>query len=194
MHSFMDKLARLFALLGGTVLSVLIVMTVASIAGRSINTILNSDFMQTNMTGFSDLLLSSGVGSIYGGFELVEASMAFVIFAFIPLCQLQGGHASVDIFTDVLPKRINVILRTVVEIIFAAVIVLIAWQLMQGMLSKLRTGQTTLLLQFPAWWPYAFSLTGAVASAIIAVYVAAMRILEVFTGQSVLPDDMEVDH
>ena len=29
------------------------------------------------------------------------------------------------------------------------------------MLSKLRTGQTTFILEFPVWWPYALSLVAA---------------------------------
>lgn len=194
MHRLMDKFARFFAILGGTVLSLLIIQTCLSIVGRSINTILYSDFMQTSMSGVASALLSTGVGSINGAFELVEAGMAFVIFAFLPLCQLNGAHASVDIFTQRLPARVNKTLRVVIEIIFAIVIVIIAWELFQGLLSKQRTGQTTLILQFPVWWPYAFSLTAAVASAIVATYVAAVRLYELATGQQVLPNEMEAEH
>ncbi|MDB2455585.1 TRAP transporter small permease [Planktotalea frisia] len=194
MYQFMDRVARLFAILGGIILSILIVQTCLSILGRSISTILHSDFMQTNLPGLASSLLSTGVGSINGAFELVEAGMAFVIFAFLPLCQLKGAHASVDIFTSQLPARANVLLRTVIEVIFALVIVLIAYELSQGMLSKLRTGQTTFILEFPVWWPYALSLIAAVASAIVAVYVACMRVIEMATGQTLLPLDLEAEH
>lgn len=194
MHAAMDRFARIFALLGGVVLSILIVQTCLSITGRAINTILHGDFMQTSLPGLASALLSTGVGSINGAFELVEAGMAFVIFAFLPLCHLHGAHASVDIFTTALPARITNVLNTVIAVVFAAVIVLIAWQLGQGMLSKYKTGQTTLILQFPVWWPYALSLSAAVASAIVAVYVAAMRVLELATGRRLLPDALEADH
>ena len=153
MHGFMDRLARLFALLGGVVLSLLIVQTCLSIVGRSINSILHNEFMQTTLPGFANGLLSTGIGPINGDFELVEAGMAFVIFAFLPLCQLKGAHASVDIFTSKLPKRANSFLRMIIEIVFAGVIVLIAVQLFSGMMSKLNSGQTTFLLQYPVWWP-----------------------------------------
>lgn len=194
MHRYMDKLARLFAFLGGTVLSLLIVQTCLSILGRSINSILHSDFMQNYAPDISNALLATGVGPINGDFELIEVGMAFVIFAFLPLCHLNGAHASVDIFTSKLPRRMNMALRTLIEVIFAAVIVLIAIQLSKGMLSKLNSGQTTLLLQYPVWWGYAFALTGAVAAAVIAVYVAAMRVLELTTGHRVLPDELEAEH
>lgn len=194
MYGFMNRFARFFALAGGVVLSLLIIQTCLSIVGRSINSVLNGDFMQSAMPGFSNLLLSSGVGPINGDFELVEAGMAFVIFAFIPLCQLHGAHASVDIFTAKLPRRANHVLRMLVEIVFAAVIVMIALQLFGGLQSKFNSGQTTFLLQFPVWWAYAFCFTGALASAIVAVYIALMRVREVSSGTTILPEDMGADH
>lgn len=194
MHSYMDKLARFFALLGGIVLTALVVETVLSITGRSINSILHSDMIQSAMPGLASTLLATGVGPINGDFELVEAGMAFVIFAFMPLCQINGAHASVDIFTAKLPRRANLLLRTVVEVIFAITLVVIAWQFFQGTLSKLNTGQTTFLLQFPLWWAYAFSLTGAIATAVIAAYIAAMRVTELATGQKLLPSELEAEH
>lgn len=194
MHGFMDRLARFFAIAGGTVLTFLIVQTCLSILGRSINSILHSDFIQSTVPGLANGLLATGVGPINGDFELVEAGMAFVIFAFIPLCQLHGAHASVDIFTDKLPRRANRFLRMLVEIVFAAVIVMIALQLFGGLQSKYNSGQTTLLLQYPVWWAYALCMTGAIASAIVAIYVALMRMGEVASGSALLPDDMGADH
>lgn len=194
MYQLMDRIARFFAILGGIVLSFLIVQTCLSILGRTINTILHSDAVQAAAPDLASALLSTGVSSINGAFEMVEAGMAFVIFAFLPLCQISGAHASVDIFTSRLPARVNTFLRAIIEAIFALVIIIIAWQLSQGMLSKLRTGQTTLILEFPVWWPYALSLIAAVASAIIAVYVAVSRVLELALGRQILPTELEAEH
>jgi TRAP-type C4-dicarboxylate transport system permease small subunit len=194
MYALMDWLARLFARLGGAVLSALIVLTCLSIVGRALNSILHADSIQSFMPGMANALLAAGVGPINGDFELVEAGMAFAIFAFLPLCQLNGAHASVDIFTSKLPQRVNLVLRTVIEIVFAAVLVLIAWQLMEGMQSKRASGQTTFLIQFPIWWAYMVSLTGATVAAVVAVYVAATRVIETVTGRVILPSDLEADH
>ena len=177
MHVLMDRLARAMALLGGTVLTLLVVMVCASIAGRA-------------LAGATGGLL----GSIPGDFEIVEAGMAFAIFAFLPLCQLEGAHASVDVFTGLLPPRAQRWLRAAVELLFAAVLVLIFWQLWEGMESKRRSGQTTLLLQFPVWWAYAASLTGAAAAALVGIYVAAMRLAEAARGRDILPSDARADH
>ncbi len=194
MYSFFFWLARLFARLGGLALVALIILTCLSIAGRSLNGVLHADWLQSIAPGLASGLLALGIGPINGDFELVEAGMAFAIFSFLPLCQLQGAHASVDIFTSSLPIRANRILRMVVEVVFAAVIVLIAWQLFEGMQSKLRSGQTTLLLQYTVWWGYAVSLLGAVVAAIVSVYVASVRLFEAFTGKQILPAEMEADH
>lgn len=194
MHALVGKVARALAWLGGAVLVAMIALTCLSVLGRSLNSALNSDVLQSRMPDLSNALLATGVGPINGDFELVEAGMAFAIFAFLPLCQLHGGHASVDIFTSRLPLRANRLLRMMIEMAFAAVLVIIAWQLFEGMESKRSSGQTTFLLQFPVWWAYAASLCGAVVTALVSVYLAAMRLVEVVSGHDVLPPEMEADH
>ena len=194
MHAIVERLARLFALMGGLVLSALIVLTCLSIVGRALNSLLHGDALQSLAPGLANALLATGLGPVNGDFELVEAGMAFAIFAFLPLCQLNGAHASVDIFTQKLPLRANRVLRMVIECVFAATLVLIAWQLFEGMESKRQTGQTSFLLQYPVWWAYAFSLSGAVVAAAVSVYLAAMRSVEALTGRIVLPPELEADH
>jgi TRAP-type C4-dicarboxylate transport system permease small subunit len=186
MHHFMGKLARLLAVLGGLVLSFLIIMTCLSITGRALSSMLHSDIMQSFMPGIASMLLATGVGPINGDFELVEAGLAFAIFAFIPLCQIDNAHASVDIFISHFP-RLNRKMQIVIDIIFAVVLILIALKLYEGMQSKYSSGQTTLLLQLPVWWAYAVSLLGAVIAALVAVYIAAVRLTEAFTGRQILP-------
>ena len=191
MFRFVDRLARVFALLGGLVLCALIGLTVLSVAGRVLNTALHGAWVQATVPGLAATLLGWGVGPVNGDFELVEAGMAFAIFAFLPLCQLHGAHATVDIFTAALPPRAARMLRAGIETVFAAVLVLIAWQLLQGTLSKARSGQTTLSLEYPVWWAYAASLTAAGAAALVAVVVAALRLRSAATGHPALPPDME---
>ncbi len=194
MHNTVNRLARAFAILGGVVLSALIVMTCLSIVGRSLNSLLHSDFLQGIAPNVASALIAAGIGPINGDFELVEAGMAFTIFAFLPLCQLHGAHASVDILTSKLPLRLNRFLRMLIEIVFAAVLILIAVKFFGGMESKRNSGQTTFLLQYPLWWGYALSLPGAITAALVAVYVAYTRCIEFITGRAVLPSDREGGH
>ncbi|MGC1498258.1 MAG: TRAP transporter small permease [Sulfitobacter sp.] len=194
MHRFVDKLSRVFAVLGGIVLALLIVMVCLSILGRSLNSVLNSDLIQSVMPTLANALLAFGIGPINGDFELVEAGMAFAIFAFLPICHINGAHASVDIFTSKLPIKADRFLRMVIEIVFAAVLVIIAYQLFLGMLSKLNSGQTTFLLQFPLWWAYALSVLGAVVAAFVGLYTAVIRTLEFTTGKILLSDEVGAEH
>jgi len=195
MYALFYGLARIMAILGGIVLSALILLTCLSILGRSLNGIFHGAFMESFAPGFSEWALARGVGPINGDFELVEAGVAFAIFAFIPLCQITSGHASVDVFTNQLPVRVNRVLRAVIEVVFALVLILIAWRLYEGMMSKRSYGETTFLLQFPIWWAYAASFVGALVSAIVGVYMAAVRVLEMLTGRILVVDGMvEAEH
>ena len=188
MHNLATRAARFMAICGGLVLALLILLICISVVGRSLNGVLHG-WIGTAFPAVSAWLLQAGVGPINGDFELVEAGVAFSIFSFLPLCQISGGHASVDIFTSKLPRGVNRGLQMVIDTVFAFALIIMAYQLYKGMLSKLSYGDTTFLLQFPIWWAYAASLVGAVMAAMISVYVACVRVMELATGQDVITDE-----
>lgn len=188
---FMMRLARFMAILGGIVLSLLILLTCVSILGRLLNGFFHGDFMESLVPGFAAWAIEMGIGPVNGDFELVEAGVAFAIFAFIPICQITSGHACVDVVAVRFPKKINRFLGMAIEILFAAVLVLIAWRLHAGMISKWSYGETTFLIQFPIWWAYAASFVGAVVAAVVGVYMALVRTFEAFTGRIVILDGLE---
>lgn len=190
----MMTLARALAILGGLVLSAQIVMTCISIVGREINAFMAGSWMQGLAPGFADWILASGVGQVKGDTELVEAGMAFTIFCFLPLCQITASHAAVDIFTQQLPAFANRVLRMLAEVGFAAVLILIAWKLWDGTVAKFDNGETSWLLEFPIWCAYAASLMAAITAAIVAIYMAVMRIVEVATGRVLVAQGGEADH
>ncbi len=203
MYRFFSALSLAMAYVGGAVLSALIGIVVLSVLGREINGMLHSDVFQTYLKGFSDALLGIRlpglwgeikIGPFNGDYEIVEAGMGFAVFSFLPLAQIGGAHAMVDIFTQNLSDKHNRILTMVIDILFAIVLVIIAVQLFQGTVSKYERGQTTFLLQFPSWWAYALSLFGAVAAAVVAVYLAVMRIAEAVTGRHLIPTGQGAGH
>lgn len=177
----MDKLvltlARAMAALGGLVLTGLVLLTCVSVVGRMLNGGLHSEFAQTLFPDMARRLLDFGIGPVLGDFELVEAGVAFAIFAFLPYCQITRGHASVDIFVSSMPAAVNRIIGVMVDLIFAAVLVLIAHRLYAGMLDKLAYSETTFMLQFPLWWAYAASLAAASVAAFVACFMAANSLL-----------------
>ena len=192
MRNLTTQAARLMAICGGLVLTVLIVLICISVIGRSLNGLLHG-LIGAVMPGISAWALDLGVGPINGDFELVEAGVAFAIFAFLPLCQISAGHASVDIFTAKLPTRINRLLQLAIDVIFAIVLIAIAYQLYNGMLSKQRYGDTTFLLQFPIWWAYAASLSGSILTAVISLYVVGIRAWELMRGEDILSQEAGLD-
>ncbi|WP_417586533.1 TRAP transporter small permease [Pararhodobacter oceanensis] len=185
-HKLFHGVAWIMAVIGGIVLTAMVFMLCISIVGRTITSILHSDFMQANMQGLAEWMINTGVGPIFGDYEFLVAGMAFIIFAFLGWCQITGGHATVDIFTSGLSDRNRRYLMMVTEILLAAALVLIAVQLYEGMSTQMRRRSTTFLLQYPVWWNYAIALVPAVISAVIGVYMALVRSIEALTNRSLV--------
>ncbi|HAR80843.1 MULTISPECIES: TRAP transporter small permease [Sulfitobacter] len=182
-------LARFTAVIGGLVLMALVLMTTASIIGRTVNKMLHSPFFQEKLTGLSQGLIDMGIGEINGNYELLEAGVAFAIFSFLPICQYYGAHATVDVFTSFLPARVNRWIMAFWEVVLAAVIMLIIWRLYEGMQRYLGNGETTLFLQFPVWWAYAASFASGVIASVVSVYCAVIRVIEAIRGTDILPSE-----
>ncbi|MBQ0803955.1 MULTISPECIES: TRAP transporter small permease [unclassified Sulfitobacter] len=189
MHRLIQFLARFTAVIGGIVLTALILMTTFSIIGRAINKVLHNEFFQTQLSGLSQALLDLGVGEINGNYELLEAGIAFAIFSFLPICQFNGSHASVDVFTSFLSRKVNRWIAAFWEVVMAVVIILIIWRLFEGMQRYIGNGETTLFLQFPVWWAYAASFVAGIISCIVAVYCAVIRVIEALRDENFLPSE-----
>ncbi|MDV4143612.1 TRAP transporter small permease [Shimia sp. FJ5] len=200
MLKIVERVARFMAVIGGLVLSALVVLTCVSVLGRGLNSLAHSDAVEgmsrkmRSMKHLADRLVEAGVGPINGDFEILEAGVAFAIFAFLPICQLYGSHATVDIFTNALPRKANKLLITFWEIILTVVIVLITVRLFAGLESKYAYGDTTFLLQFPIWWSYALSFFAACVASLVGIYCALARVAEVVTGRRFMPYSEEAVH
>lgn len=178
----MYVLARAMALIGGVVLVALIVLTCVSIAGRSVSTMGYSHFARESLQWFTDFVQSSGIGPVPGDFELLEAGVAFAVFAFLPWCQVTRGHAVVDLFAAFLPQRFNRGIDLLTETLMAIVVSVIAWRHLVATGEKMRYGETTFILQFPVWWSWALSGLAAVVAAIVAIWMVSVRMRELRGG------------
>lgn len=149
---FIHHLATASALAGGAVLIALVLITVASVAGRALDV--------------------AGLGQIPGDFELVEAGTAFAVFAFLPWCQITRGHAAVEILTDRFPAKVRTMLAMLADWLFLAAALVVAWRLWLGLLDQIAFPQTTLILQFPLWWAYAGAMAGAALFVVVSAWCA----------------------
>lgn len=189
LHRTVSGLATAVAVLGGIVLAALVILVCVSILGRTGNSVLHAHWLTALAPALSQRLLDAGVGPVDGDFELVEAGIAFAIFSFLPICQLRGGHATVDVFTGLLPTRSRHAVVAFWELVLGAVTVLICWRLYAGMRGKMSTGETTFLLQFPVWWAYAASVAAAAVAVVVAAYCARERLRTLRTGVDALADE-----
>lgn len=128
-------LSRVLALAGGAVLLAVIVLVVVSIIGRA--------------------LIPLGLGPVPGDFELVKLGMAVAVFGFLPWCQLNRGHVSVDLFAPLLGPRRDALAFVLHNMAMTAAGAFITWRLWAGMADKMTYRETTFILRLPVWWGYA---------------------------------------
>ncbi|MEM6409475.1 MAG: TRAP transporter small permease [Pseudomonadota bacterium] len=159
--------ARIAAYFGGAILLALALMTVVSIIGRAFT--------------------FAGLRPIRGDFELVEAGTAIAVFMFLPWCQMQRGHVTVDLLVGRMGVRLRAFWAFLGDMAIAVVAGLILWRLYLGFGEKfpffeqpvrdaLSMGfkpffaETSYELQFPIWVPFAFATLGAALFALTSLY------------------------
>jgi TRAP-type C4-dicarboxylate transport system permease small subunit len=141
----LEALAKLCAILAGVLLTVITLMTCASLIGR-------------NTSGWS----------LTGDFELTGVAAGAAIALFMPYCQVRRGNIIVDFFTTGLSAQSNARLDRFGALLLALVFGLLAWRTSLGGLNSYNTNSETQILGFPEWIVYAamippFLLTAAIA-------------------------------
>ncbi|NKB53424.1 MAG: TRAP transporter small permease subunit [Rhizobiaceae bacterium] len=178
----MNGLARILAILGGAVLISLIALTCLSVIGRILNSIGHSQYVEATVPFIGDFL--KAFGPINGDYELVEAGIALAIFLFLPWCQLNRKHATVELLSSMVPTSFNHLLNILWEVVLTLTTLLITWRIYVGMSDKMRYGETTFLLQMPVWWAFAACTFAAFCASIVAIYCVYLRVTETAPGDS----------
>ena len=137
------------ALLGGLVLVMLVLMSVASIVGR--------------------VLFSK---PIQGDYELAQMMAAMAVSLFLPYCHIQRAHVMVDFFTAKANKRFKHWLDAFAGLVFTIVAGVFAKQLFIGMIDGQHSGETSMLLSVPIWWPYIALVVAFATLCVTALYFA----------------------
>jgi len=177
----MAALAWFSALIGGVVLVAVMLMTTISVAGMSASKL--GKLLKKSYDTVVEPLLA--LGPIPGEAEMVEAGMAFIIFAFLPIVTLNRGHAEVAIMTGFFGKGINRLIDFIADWLMLGVAVFLGYQHLLGTIDKFNNGETSWILLYPIWWSYGAALFGAGIFVIISAYCVLRSGEALLKGRSV---------
>jgi TRAP-type C4-dicarboxylate transport system permease small subunit len=90
-----------------------------------------------------------GWGAISGDFELVKIAVAVSVFCFLPFTQMRRGNITVDTFTSGLPRGVIRGIDAFWDLVFAAMIALLAWCTMNGAQEAMASGLNSMVLGLP---------------------------------------------
>jgi TRAP-type C4-dicarboxylate transport system permease small subunit len=145
----LDILARSFAFAGGAILTGVTGMSVVSVIGRT--------------------LFGTPVP---GDFELVQVGSAAAIAAFLPYCQLRNGNIIVDFFTVRASRRVQDGLDAFGAVVLAAVMGLLAWRTIAGVITVKASHEITMIVGFPVWIGYAAIVPSLVLATVVGLVTA----------------------
>jgi TRAP-type C4-dicarboxylate transport system permease small subunit len=149
----LELLAKASAVAAGVLLTVITLMTCASIIGR-------------NTTGWT----------IVGDFELSGSAAGAAIALFMPWCQWRRGHIIVDFFTTRASAATQGQLDRLGAALMALVMGLMTWRSAIGGISAWKSQAGSMMLGFPEWIVYA----GIVPALALATLIAAVQAVHGF--------------
>jgi TRAP-type C4-dicarboxylate transport system permease small subunit len=147
----LEFLAKLCAVAAGVLLTVITLMTCASVIGR-------------NTTGWT----------IVGDFELSGSAAGAAIALFLPWCQARRSNIIVDFFTSGASEGTREWLDRLGAFLVGAVMALMAWRTAMGGLSAWNAQSGSMMLGFPEWVVYAAMVPPLALSAVIG-FAQALR-------------------
>ena len=124
----LESIARLCSILGGLVMTGLMLMTCYSLIGR-------------NFSG----------SPLIGDYELTAVGAGAAIALFMPLCQLNRENIIVDFFTAKCSEGFNYGLDRMGDGLIALIFGLLSWRCGLGAINAKETMGASMLLGFPDW-------------------------------------------
>jgi TRAP-type transport system small permease protein len=108
-----------------------------------------------------------------GAYELTEIMLALSVFIGLPLMCLREEHVALTLLIDRLPKRVRAVHASVVSIIGAGALSIVAWQLVEHSQRLASYGDVTTFLRWPkapiGYVMAAFAALAAVALVLVAI-------------------------
>ena len=152
----LERLARLCSILGGLLMTALMLMTCYSLIGRNV---------------FDTALI--------GDFELTGIGSGAAIVLFMPLCQFKRDNIIVDFFTANRSAGFNHKLDRFGDLLMAVIFFLLAWRCGAATINASESMGASMLLGFPDWIVF---LSMCIPFALTA-FIAAMQSLSKFNPE-----------
>jgi TRAP-type C4-dicarboxylate transport system permease small subunit len=89
-----------------------------------------------------------------GGYEAVSLLQVVAIASGLAFAKIEGMHIRVEMVVNILPKRIQQVINSVVSLLGLGLFVLLGWKSIEYGLEFLRSGKVTSTAQFP-FFPFA---------------------------------------
>jgi TRAP-type C4-dicarboxylate transport system permease small subunit len=113
---------------------------------------------------------------LLGDSEIVELLGGIAVFTCLPYCHLRGANVIVDFFTQRLPARARDWLDAAMNLVFAAVAVVLTWRAVAGGITAFERGKASTFLQLPDWWGYAVGTAAMTLWIAVCLFVAWERL------------------
>ena len=128
MDGFLRGIIRSWALAGGMIIALLVLITAASAVS---NLLFNVPFS--------------------GEYELAKHFVGIAIFTFLPYCQLTGANVTVDIFTSGLGSRAKAAMALLSSLLAAVFAIVLLRQMSLGFGDYIRYPEETAALHIRLW-------------------------------------------
>lgn len=149
----LERLARLCSILGGLLMTTLMLMTCYSLIGRN---------------AFDTALI--------GDFELTGIASGIAIAFFMPICQFKRDNIIVDFFTANRSAAFNHRLDRLGDLLMTVIFFLLSWRCALAAINAKETMGASMLLGFPDWIVF----TGMSMPFALTAVIAAMQTLSKF--------------
>lgn len=160
MRATLEKLSAIWAILGGLILLTIVGVTVTNVSAFALDRVAR--------------LSGSTFSGLPGYEDFVRLAVAAAIPMFLPYCQMQRGHLSVDLFLKNASVGFNRFVDRFSLILMAAVACFLAYWMVLGMLETKADGGLSRVL---GWEEWPFYLPG-IASLVLWAIAALVQVID----------------
>ena len=155
MRAVLEKLTAGWAILGGVVLLAIVAVTVTNVGAFALDSVMR--------------LFGGTVSGLPGYEDFVRLTVAAAIPMFLPWCQFQRGHLSVDLFLKNAPAGFNRFIERLSLVLMALVALFLAYWMVLGLQETKADGALSRVLGWEEWPFYLPGIASLILWAVVAV-------------------------